>query len=94
MHGHAELVVLPLGHMQALTLAKAGIDAVGLTARRTVVARTHDDAVLDDDGTIAAAQAGGPPPYGLGYIEKILRPVGTRLFSSSHVAVSFAQGNA
>ena len=53
--GHAELVVLSLRHMEALALTVARVDAVGLAARRAVVARADDDLVLDDDGAVAAA---------------------------------------
>ena len=78
--GHAELIVLPLRHVEALALTVARVDAVGLAARRAVVARADDDLVLDDDGTVAAAQAGRAAADGLSAVEEVFRPVGTMLF--------------
>ena len=80
MDSDAELVVLPLRHVEALALAVARIDAVGLTARRAIVARADDDLVLDDDCAVTASQAGRAAADGLGDVEEVFRPVGTLLF--------------
>ena len=46
MNGHAQLVVLSLGHMQPLPFAQSCINAVSLAPWGAVVARTDDDFVV------------------------------------------------
>ena len=79
MDGDAKLVVLAFRDMQALALADAGVDAVGLAARCAVVARADDNVVFDDDGAVAAAQAGRAAADGTRDVEEVCRPVGTVL---------------
>lgn len=77
--GDAELVVPAFRDVQALALADAGIDAVGFAARCAVVARADDDVVFDDDGAVAAAQAGRAAADSTRDVKEVCRPVRTVL---------------
>ena len=80
MDSHTELIILSFRHMQAFAFTDACIDAVGLAARRAIIACADDDLILDDDGAITAAQAGRTASHSSRDIQKIFRPVRTLLF--------------
>ena len=79
MHSHAKLIILALRHMQALALADAGVDTIRLAARRAVVARADDDLIFYDNRAVLPPKTRRAPPDRFRNIEKILRPVWTRL---------------
>ena len=58
VYSDTQFVSFALGDVQLLAFAEASVDTVGFAARRSVVAGGDDFVVIDDNRTIAPAQAG------------------------------------
>jgi len=71
VYGYAQLVAFAFGDVHLFPLTELTVDAVGLAPGCAVVSGGDDFVMVDDDGAVAATEAGAPPGDFFGDVEII-----------------------